>query len=48
MIHYICTDLILLVSDKKLSRANRKGDKPFGKSPKIGADDNFSGSLMRA
>ena len=25
----------LLVSDKKLSRANRKGDKPFGKSPKI-------------
>ena len=26
---------LLLVSDKKLSRANRKGDKPFGKSPKI-------------
>ena len=26
---------ILLVSDKKLNWADRKGDKPFGKSPKI-------------
>ena len=25
----------LLVSDKKLNWADRKGDKPFGKSPKI-------------